>query len=69
MLYEVITSNWQDWRWQLKNSVRDIASVETLLGIRFAPDERKQLELTLQKFPLSITPYYLSLIDSEDFLV
>jgi len=63
----VSISNWQDWRWQLKNSVRDIASVETLLGIRFAPDERKQLELTLEKFPLSITPYYLSLIDTEDF--
>jgi len=64
---QVSISNWQDWRWQLKNSVRDIASVETSLSIRFAPDERKQVELTLEKFPLAITPYYLSLIDSEDF--
>jgi len=63
----VTLSKWKDWRWQLKHSIRDIASVETLLDIRFDPNERKKLELTLKKFPLSITPYYLSLIDAEDF--
>ncbi|PLX93429.1 MAG: lysine 2,3-aminomutase [Desulfuromonas sp.] len=64
---EVTLSNWRDWRWQLKHAVRDIAMVEKLLGIRFEPEERKQLEQTLETFPLSITPYYLSLVDRDDF--
>jgi len=63
----VSLSNWKNWRWQLKNSIQDIATLETLLGIRFEEMERKKLELTLGKFPLSITPYYLSLIETDDF--
>jgi len=64
---EVPLSKWKDWKWQLKNSIQDIDTFEKLLGIEFAPDERKKLEQTLEKFPLSITPYYLSLIDTEDW--
>jgi len=63
----VSISNWKDWHWQLKHSIQDIDSVETLLGIHFGETERKKLNLTLKKFPLSITPYYLSLIDADDF--
>ena len=60
-------SHWRDWKWQIRHRVRDIDTFERLLGIGFEPEERKRLERTLEKFPLSITPYYLSLIDSEDF--
>jgi lysine 2,3-aminomutase len=59
-------SNWRDWRWQLKHAIKDISTAETLLGFRFGKAERSKLELTLKRFPLSITPYYLSLIDAED---
>ncbi len=58
---------WRDWRWQLQHSVSDIPSVEELLGIRFDQRQRGRLEATLRRFPLSITPYYLSLVDAEDF--
>lgn len=60
-------SNWSDWRWQLKHSVRDIPTFEKLLGIRFDDAERKLLEATIAKFPLSVTPYYLSLIEVGDY--
>ncbi len=60
-------SQWKDWKWQLKHSIQDIDTVELLLGIQFSPDERSKLEQTLEKFPLSITPYYLSLIDTENW--
>ena len=63
----VTISNWKDWRWQLKHSIQDIDAFETLLGISFGESERRKLNLTLRKFPLSITPYYLSLIDADDF--
>ncbi|KGK99738.1 lysine 2,3-aminomutase [Methanococcoides methylutens] len=58
---------WKDWNWQLKHSIQDIETFEKLLGISFEPSEKAKLEETLEKFPLSITPYYLSLIDSDDF--
>ncbi len=63
----VAESHWRDWRWQLRHAVRDIGTFEKLLGIRFEPEEREMLEQTLEKFPLSITPYYFSLIDGRDY--
>jgi lysine 2,3-aminomutase len=60
-------SLWKDWKWQLKHSVRDINIFEKILGIQFDAEERKQLDETVSKFPLSITPYYLSLIDTDNY--
>jgi len=59
--------NWNDWRWQLKHSIRDIATVERLLSIRFDEDYKEELRKTIEKFPISITPHYFSLIDSSDY--
>lgn len=59
--------NWKDWKWQLKHTIRDVNTFEKLLGINFDKDEREKLEDTLGKFPLAITPYYLSLIDVNDY--
>lgn len=64
---EVPVEQWTDWKWQLDHRVRDIDTFERLLGIKFDPEERGKLEKTIEKFPLSITPYYLSLIDTEDY--
>lgn len=60
-------ADWQDWRWQCINAVRSIDKFENLLGVRFGREERALLDKTLTRFPLAITPYYLSLIDREDF--
>ncbi|HDQ14479.1 MAG TPA: lysine 2,3-aminomutase [Sediminispirochaeta sp.] len=60
-------SNWRDWQWQLRNSIKKISTFETLTGIHFSDEERKSLEETVGKFPLSITPYYLSLIQVDDY--
>jgi lysine 2,3-aminomutase len=61
------TSSWRDWNWQVKHTVRDIKTFEDLLGIKFTDKDVMGLEKTLQKFPLSITPYYLSLIDKNNY--
>ncbi len=59
---------WKDWRWQLKHAVKDIPTLERLLNIRLPDSYREQMEETIRKFPMSSTPYYLSLIDTEDYL-
>jgi lysine 2,3-aminomutase len=63
----VLLSHWKDWKWQLRHSVRRLETFEDFLEIKFSPQERKALAITLERFPLSITPYYLSLIDSDNF--
>lgn len=60
-------ANWKDHKWQLEHVVRDIDTFEVLTGIKFGKKERRQIEKTIAKFPLSITPYYLSLIDTNDY--
>jgi len=59
-------SNWKDWKWQIKHRVQSLEVLETLLGIKLPKAQRAKLKKTVDKFPLSITPYYLSLIDTED---
>ena len=56
-----------DWRWQVRNAVTDIATVEKILGVKFKKAKRRQLEQTLENFPMRITPYYLSLVNSDDY--
>ncbi len=60
-------SNWKNWRWQVKHTIRDISIFEKLLNIKFSALEKKGLEVTMAKFPLSITPYYLSLINKDNY--
>jgi len=58
--------HWKDWNWQLKHSIRSIETFEKLLGIQLDEKLRSDINKTTEKFPISITPYYLSLIDTID---
>jgi len=58
---------WQDWKWQVRHSITTIEQLESIAGLDFTPEERAQLGETIEKFPMSVTPYYLSLIDIDDF--
>lgn len=59
-------ANWYDWHWQMQHTIKDLKIFQRLLGVSFSEEKKQQLEQTLEKFPLSITPYYLSLIDPSD---
>jgi len=63
---ETELSHWWDWRWQLRGAIKDIGTFERLLGVKFKKQQRARLQKTAEKFPISITPYYLSLIDTDD---
>ncbi|MGM0620244.1 MAG: lysine 2,3-aminomutase [Bacteroidota bacterium] len=60
-------SNWKDWKWQLKHSIKTADKFEVLTGIKFPVEQQKLMRKTLDRFPLSITPYYLSLIDTDNY--
>ncbi|MBM3423576.1 MAG: lysine 2,3-aminomutase [Chlorobi bacterium] len=60
------SEQWKSWTWQMRHSIRDLTTFETLLGIELSPEQRLSFGQTANKFPMSITPYYLSLIDTEN---
>ncbi len=63
---EATLSHWSDWRWQMRHSIRDLDTFERLLDITLSGEQRKAFGQTVEKFPMSTTPYYLSLINTED---
>lgn len=50
----------------MRHSIRDFDTFERLLDITLSDAQRKAFSDTVQKFPMSITPYYLSLINTGD---
>jgi len=55
----------EDWRWQIRNSVRSIDDLARTL--RLSTEELRAARRALSSgLPLAITPYYLSLCDPND---
>lgn len=52
---------WQD---ELRRGIRTAEELAPILG--FGPEETKQYAAIIQRFPMMITPYYLSLVDVND---
>ncbi len=63
----VTVLEWCDYKWQINNSIKTIEAFEDFTGIKFSAEERKVLKKTINKFPLSITPYYASLIEKNNY--
>ena len=63
---EVNISLWKNWKWQMRHCIRDLETFERLLDVRLSDEQREQFASTIKRFPMSITPYYLSLIDTEN---
>jgi len=58
-LNNAASSDWENWRWQLKNLFTKTAKISSLLAKDFSsPSINKILGI----YPLAVTPYYLSLI-------
>jgi lysine 2,3-aminomutase len=64
---ETFAKHWEDWKWHVKYAIKDIDTFERITGIELDEKFRNNVALTLKKFPLSITPYYASLIDPTDY--
>jgi lysine 2,3-aminomutase len=58
------TAEWCDWRWQLRNRVRSLESLQRV--VRLTDDERMAVQRHTGSLPFAITPYYLSLLDPDN---
>lgn len=61
---DISDDNWNDWRWQFRNRLTSIEELTRFFCL--SKKEQEQLSLVTTKYPLSITPYYLSLIDLDN---
>lgn len=57
----VSDEDWNDWHWQMKNRITTSAELEQHLELSVG--EKEAVDRCLEKLRMSITPYYLSLID------
>jgi len=57
----VSAAEWSDWRWQLKNRIKNVKGIERIISL--SDDERDALSRGDVVLPLALTPYYASLLD------
>ncbi len=62
---DVPDSDWNDWRWQLKNRVNSLEQLQRLMPT-LSPEEYAGTMLADKKLALAITPYFFNLIDPAD---
>ena len=61
---QIPKSTWNDWKWQFRNRITDVKQLSQFIPLSF--EEQAQIKLVTMRYPLSITPYYLSLINPDD---
>jgi len=56
--------NHNNWQWQLQNCISTIEELKKI--VKISREEELQIKKSLDIFPMSITPYYASLMDKND---
>ena len=57
-------SIWSNWNWQFRNRITSIEQLAQFIPL--SAEEQAQLGLIIMRYPLSVTPYYLSLINPDN---
>lgn len=58
---DVTDEQWNDWKWQVKHRIETFEELQK--HIKLTPEEEEGIKKSLQTIRMSITPYYLSIID------
>ncbi len=58
---DVIERDWNDWNWQVKNRITTVKDLKKYIPL--TESEEEGITKCLENLRMSITPYYLSLID------
>jgi lysine 2,3-aminomutase len=60
----VTDADWNNWKWQFRHRITFVDQLSTFIPL--SPEERTRVELVTKRYPMAITPYYLSLIDPDN---
>ncbi|MFZ4614994.1 MAG: lysine 2,3-aminomutase [Rectinemataceae bacterium] len=58
---DVQPGQWNDWRWQMRNDIKDVETLAQVVQLSEA--DKADVSEVLKRFKMAITPYYASLID------
>lgn len=61
---KVTDIEWNDWKWQVKNRIQTVDDLKQ--HVNLTNEEEQAIEKVLGKLRMSITPYYLTLIDPNN---
>jgi lysine 2,3-aminomutase len=56
--------DWNDWKWQFRHRITTVEELSQYLPL--SSKEQAEIKLVTNRYPFSVTPYYLSLINPED---
>jgi len=60
----VSEAEWNYWKWHVANRITSVDQLKKIINL--TPQEEKDINETLKRFRLGITPYYASLMDPDD---
>jgi lysine 2,3-aminomutase len=60
----VPTKLWNDWQWQSRHRICSLTQLESVIAL--SDEERSAFTWSEKTLPLSITPYYMSLVSPDD---
>lgn len=61
---DVTDEQWNDWKWQVRNRIENVDELKKYIPL--TDEEEEGVKKCLESLRMSITPYYLSLIDTDD---
>lgn len=61
---DATAEEWNDWHWQIRNRIRDAQALSRILQL--SENERNAMLGHTGALPVSVTPYYASLLDRND---
>jgi len=61
---EVSDEQWNDWKWQVKNRIETLDQLKKYISL--TTEEEEGVKKSLETLRMAITPYYLTLIDTEN---
>ncbi len=60
---DVTEEQWNDWHWQISHTLRGLDDLEGVISM--TDEDRREIQSCLERFRMSVTPYYASLMDPE----
>jgi len=61
---DVTDEQWNDWHWQVRHRLTTVDDLDQVLHL--TDEQRADLERCMGRFRVAVTPYYASLMDSDD---
>ena len=61
---DVTEEQWKDWHWQVANRLSTVEDINKVINL--TDKEKADIEKVIGGFRVGITPYYASLMDTDD---